>query len=64
MTVFVIRAELFDRSRLHDVEKYYTENRYKNMTLLLNGTVNPENGGYGYRRYGYGYGYNYEYTGK
>jgi tyrosine-protein kinase Etk/Wzc len=60
MTVFVVRAGLFDRSMMPDVEKYYTEHRYKNMTLILNGTTTESNG-YGYHKYGYSYGYSYGY---
>ncbi len=58
MTVYVIRAELFDKRLLPDVEKYYQEKRYKNLNVVLNGTI-MEQGGYGYHRYGYGYGYGY-----
>lgn len=54
MTVFVIRSGLMERSMLPDVEKYYTEGRYKNLSIILNGT-NRDNSGYG--RYGYAYGY-------
>ena len=60
MTVYVIRAELFDKRMLPDVERYYQEKRYKNLNVILNGTV-VEGGGYGYHRYGYGYGYGHQY---
>ena len=58
LTVFVIRAELFDKSMLRDVQKNYDEKRYKNMMLILNGTV-AESNGYGYHKYGYSYSYGY-----
>ena len=58
ITVYVLRSGLLDKHMLPEVEKYYTEKRFTNMVLLLNGTTDESNG-YGYRRYGYGYGYGY-----
>ena len=55
LTVFVIRSGLFEKTMLPELERNYTENRYKNMTLVLNGTYDEFNG-YGYHSYGYGYG--------
>lgn len=57
MTLFIIRAGRLDRSMLPEIERFYTDKKYKNMSLILNGT----DGGSG--RYGYKYGYKYEYTG-
>lgn len=54
-TLFVVRAEVLERSMLPEIEQFYTEHKYKNMSLILNGTSNS-NGRYGYR-YGYNYGY-------
>ena len=54
ITIYVIRSGVMERSMLAEVEKYYTDGRYKNMAVILNGT-NKENSGYG--RYGYTYGY-------
>lgn len=54
MTVYIIRSGVMERSMLSEVEKYYIDGRYKNMSVILNGT-NKENSGYG--RYGYTYGY-------
>lgn len=60
MTVFVVRADLMEKSMLPVVESYYTEKQFRNMALLLNGT--EIYGGYGYHRYGsYGYGYGHTY---
>lgn len=61
MTVFVIRAELLEREMLPVIEEYYTEKKFKNMSILLNGTTSGI-GRYGYHRYGYHrYGYHYGY---
>jgi len=58
LTVYVLRSGLMDRQMLPEIEKYYSEKRFNNMVILLNGTTEESNG-YGYRRYGYGYGYGY-----
>lgn len=58
VTIYVLRSGLMDKHMLPEVEKYYTEKRFHNMVLMLNGTTEESNG-YGYRRYGYGYGYGY-----
>lgn len=60
-TLFVVRAGLLDRSMLPVIERYYTEKKFVNMALLLNGTDNGS-GRYGYK-YGYKYGYRYGYSG-
>lgn len=54
MTVYVIRSGVMERSMLPEVEKYYTDGRYKNMSVILNGTTKDNNS---YGRYGYTYGY-------
>jgi len=59
MTLFIIRSGLLDRSMLYEIEEFYTDQRYKNMAIILNGTSEAY-GHYGYR-YGYRYGYNYGY---
>lgn len=57
VTLFVLRAHLLDRSLLPDIDKYYKEQRYPNMMLLLNGTDEVYKS-YSYHRYGYQtYGY-------
>lgn len=59
-TFFVVRAGLFERSMLRNLESEYKSSKYKNMTLILNGTdANSHYGHYG--RYGYRYGYHYGY---
>ena len=65
-TVFVVRAGLLERSMLAELEKIYEEKKYKNMSLILNGTEGS-GGRYGYcygYRYGYGSGYHYGSDGK
>lgn len=58
VTIFVLRAHLFERGLLSDIDKFYEEQRYPNMTILLNGTDEVYKS-YSYRRYGYygSYGY-------
>ena len=64
-TVFVIRAGLLERTMLPELEKIYQNNKYKNISIILNGTeiANARYGmKYGYRysyQYGYGSGYSY-----
>lgn len=54
-TLFVVRAGLMERSLLAELESIYEEKRFKNMTLVLNGTLDGS-GHYNYK-YGYRYGY-------
>lgn len=58
-TIFVVRAGLLQRSMLAELETIYTDRKYKNMSLVLNGTTGS-GGRYSYR-YGYKYGYHYGY---
>jgi capsular exopolysaccharide synthesis family protein len=58
-TIFVIRAGLLERSMLPELETIYNEKKYKNMSVILNGTEGTT-GRYG-SRYGYKYGYGYRY---
>ena len=61
LTLFIVRASLMERSNLKDIERWYAEKKYNNLTLLLNGTTDAL-GRYGYHKYGYGYGgYGYGY---
>ena len=59
-TIFVVRAGLMERSMLPEVNTLYKEKKFKNMTLILNGTK-AHGGRYG-SHYGYGYGYGYGYN--
>lgn len=58
-TLFVVRTGLLERSMLPELQRIYDKKKYKNMALILNGTVGS-GGHYGYR-YGYRYGYHYGY---
>lgn len=61
-TMFIVRAGLFERAMLPELETLYTEKKYSNMSLILNGT-DSGSGRYGSRyRYGYRYGYKYGYS--
>lgn len=51
MTIFIIRAGIFDKAMLSDLENVYKENKLPHLSVILNG-VNPSTSGYGY---GYGY---------
>lgn len=55
-TLFIIRAEHFDRNLLPDVQKYYDDNRLPKMSIILNGTTDSFSY-YGSHRYGARYGY-------
>lgn len=59
-TIFVVRAGLMERSMLPEVDALYKARKFKNMTLILNGTK-ARGGRYG-SHYGYGYGYGYNYN--
>lgn len=60
MTLFVVRAHVFERSMIPEIDEFYKSQRYPNMVMLLNGTDELHKK-YGYRRYGYRYGYGYGY---
>ncbi|MDR2119186.1 MAG: polysaccharide biosynthesis tyrosine autokinase [Tannerellaceae bacterium] len=56
-TLFVVRAGLMERGMLAELENLYNGKKFKNMSVILNGTA----GAGGYYRYGYHYGYGYGY---
>lgn len=61
-TIFVVRSGLLDRSMLPELENIYTGKRFKNLSMILNGTESTGSR-YSYR-YGYHYGYASYYGGK
>ena len=63
MALFVVRAGLFPKGMLPEIDELYNKKVFKNMVVLLNGVT--EGGHYGYGKYGYGkYGYGYGYGSK
>ncbi len=63
-TIFVVRSGLMERSMLPEIDALYKEKKFKNMSLILNGTK-ARGGRYGsHYGYGYGYGYGYNYNNK
>jgi len=56
LTVWVVRAGLFDKSQLPLLQRYYDERRYQNLCVLLNGTDPSHTSSY--QRYGYMASYN------
>lgn len=62
-TIFIARAGLLERSMIPELDRLYSEKKYKNMSFILNGTSGA-GGRYGYKygyKYGYSYGYGYGY---
>ena len=55
LTLFVVRAGLMERAFLPDIEQWYEEKKYTNLSLLLNSSSEAF-GRYGYHKYGYHYG--------
>lgn len=52
MTIFVMRAGLIDRRLVPNIQEFYQNKKFNNMTVLLNGVASHVSG------YGYGYEYN------
>lgn len=62
-TIFIARAGLLERAMIPELDKLYREKKFRNMSVILNGTANGTGmygNSHGYR-YGYGYGYGYGY---
>ena len=64
ITLFVLRANLFDKRALPAVKELYQSGRFPRMAIILNGVevyAGGRNYGYSYgHRYGYGYGYGFD----
>lgn len=56
-TFFLVRSGLLERSMLNEIEELYRGDKFKNLSIILNG-VDTKGNKYGYR-YGYRYGYHY-----
>ena len=59
LTLFVVRAHEFEKSFLPEIDQWYSEKKFNNLAIILNGT-DPKGDRYGYHKYGYHrYGYHY-----
>ncbi len=63
-TIFVVRAGLFPLDMLDMLEGYYKDNKFPNLSIILNGTIYSEGSvvghyGNGFSTYGYGIQYKY-----
>lgn len=62
-TIFIVRSGLLERNMVPELNKIYVEERFKNMTLIIN-DLEEVGSRYGHRygyRYGYGHGHGYGY---
>ena len=59
--LFIVRAGLFERSMLPDLDNFYTSRKYKNMSLVLNATKARHAQQYYGKYYGKYYGHKYYY---
>lgn len=50
-TLFIVRAGLLDRSALRELNEFYEEKKFKNMSLILNGTEAAHSRYYSYGNY-------------
>ena len=57
LTIYVVRAGKMDKRQLPELERLYREQKFRNLSVILNGVDYRSSYGYGY---GYGYGYRYE----
>lgn len=57
ITIFIIRAGLMDKRLLLDLETLFFSYKYKNMTVILNGTFHSRNRYSKYNQYDYQYKY-------
>lgn len=53
-TFFVVRVALFERSMLSELDRCYKEKKFRNMSVIINGSDTASRYGDAYR-YGYGY---------
>lgn len=64
LSIFVLRAGIFDKRSIQPMEAEYRKNRFNRMCIMLNGVDYSKSSsskrGYGYG-YGYGHGYGYGY---
>lgn len=64
LTLFVVRVDNLERDLLPEIEQWYHDKKYGNLSIILNG-IEQIKGRYGYHKYGYHYGsYGYGYGNK
>lgn len=57
MALFIVRAGLYEKAMLPEIDELYNKKVFNNMVVVLNGVTSAGHYGYGkYGRYGYGYG--------
>ncbi len=61
LTIYIIRAGEMNLWTLPEIHKLYKENKFNNMTVLLNG-IRRNRSRFGYYKYNYCYGYGYGYV--
>ena len=62
LTIYVVRERKIDRRFLPELERLHQENKFNNLTILINDThLEKKSYGYGYRPYSYSYTYGYGY---
>lgn len=63
LTIYVVRENKIDRRYLPELERLHKENKFRNLTILINDTHIEKKSyyGYGYRPYTYSYTYGYGY---
>lgn len=52
-TIFIIRAGLFDKKAIAELDAIYKDKRFKQLSVILNATDNAHSRGYYYGSYGY-----------
>ena len=62
LTIYIVRDRVIDRRYLPELERLHQENKFNNLTILLNDARAEKKGyGYGYSSYNYTYTYGYGY---
>lgn len=56
MTLYIARVGRLPKSMLQVIDRFYVDQKYKNISMILNGSSSTGGEGYG-SGYGYGYGY-------
>ena len=67
MSLFILRHKYSYKTTVQYIERLFTDKRFNNLGIIVNGIIDTEGMGYGYGygygySYGYGYGYGYHYS--